>query len=84
MKSKSKRFGGLDDREGRREYYLGEFDFVFELMESIIEAAEGINVLLVLPRHLHLRSTTLPLHIIIHTHRPLSYTIAIENRKILS
>lgn len=52
-------------REGVK--YLGEFDFVFELMESIVEAAEGINVLLVLPRHLHLRSTTLSLHIIIHT-----------------
>lgn len=52
-------------REGVK--YLGEFDFVFELMESIVEAAEGINVLLVLPRHLHLRSTALPLHIIIHT-----------------
>lgn len=51
-------------REGVK--YLGEFDFVFEFMESIVKAAEGVDVLLVLPSHLHLRSTALSLHSFTH------------------
>jgi hypothetical protein len=38
---------------------LGELDLVVELVEAIVEAAEQVDVLLVLPSHLRLRAVSL-------------------------
>jgi hypothetical protein len=43
----------------RRERDLGKPDLVGELVEAVIEAAEPVDVLLVLPCHLRLRAVAL-------------------------
>lgn len=45
--------------ERRHEIYLGELDLVLELVEAVVEAAEAVDILLVLPRHLRLRAVPL-------------------------
>lgn len=39
--------------------HLGELNLFLELVEAVVEAAETVDVLLVLPRHLRLRAVAL-------------------------
>ena len=48
-----------EEEEKWHEIYLGELDLVLELVEAVVEAAEAVDILLVLPRHLRLRAVPL-------------------------
>ena len=48
-----------EEEEKWHEIYLGELDLVLELVEAVVEAAEAVYILLVLPRHLRLRAVPL-------------------------
>ena len=50
---------GKKKGECRKGINLSELDLVAELVEAVVEAAEAVDVLLVLPRHLRLRAIPL-------------------------
>ena len=49
----------MKKKQDVKEPHLRELDLVLELVEAVVEAAEAVDVLLVLPRHLRLRAVPL-------------------------